>query len=61
MRFEARRLLAIVLALLFAYKAVEELHLDILWSLIYVLIGIEYALEAVQGAKTLVLKKPGKG
>ncbi len=51
------RAIAAALAVLFAYKAVEEAHIDPVWTLIYVLIGLEYALDAFHG---YALKKPGK-
>ncbi len=43
------KLVAIVLSILFAYKALEEAHLDILWSLIYILVSIDYVFEVLKG------------
>lgn len=34
------------LAVLFTYKALEEAATDPIWSLIYILIGLEYLTEA---------------
>ena len=56
MRVVVRRALALALATLFLYKAVEEAHIDPVWTLIYVLIGLEYAMDAVHGT----VKKPVK-
>ncbi|AEM39447.1 hypothetical protein Pyrfu_1590 [Pyrolobus fumarii 1A] len=41
----------IALALLFAYMAYREHHEDPLWSLIYLLISIEYGLDMIAIAK----------
>jgi len=37
------------LAVLFLYKALQELGSDPTWSIIYVLVGLEYALEGGHG------------
>jgi len=40
-----RKLVALALAILFLYKALEEHSVDPLWSLIYVLVSLDYLLD----------------
>jgi hypothetical protein len=37
--------LALLLAGLFLYKAIEEHAVDLVWSMIYVLVGLDYLFE----------------
>ena len=48
MKGRLAKLVSALLAALFAYKALEEAHLDMLWALIYILVSLDYALELVK-------------
>ena len=39
------------MSLLFGYMALREIHEDLLWSLIYLLISLEYGLDMIVATK----------
>ncbi len=53
-------MISILLAALFAYMALRELKSDEVWSLIYLLISLEYGLDMIGAAKPKA-KSPKSG